>query len=270
MHWGVHWVWMLEDHQCTCLLLSLVEALVHQEMHLQHIHVDWVFSEPEGRVAGCPVLSLGLQESLPSRSRGVNQAHPPLAFADSASSSSLGLEAASHLGVPKDRSPGDPQVVARFQGPFHLSDIDQKVGRLEDSWMVEEFLMMKLVDLLVDIPVLVDIHHFLPNLYCTCHFQSLVDQCSGHIVLAMLVEDLLVLGSCYIQEHLVHLVDLHILHVLVGVVPGGMRGDNLVRVDRPFLDDVVEPVSDPRLEGSCCSWEGSQGQGRGNHLENCQ
>lgn len=136
--------------------------------------------------------------------------------------------------------------------------------------MVEEFLMMKLVDLLVDIPVSVDIHHFHPILYCTCHFQSLVDQCSGHIVLAMLVEDLLVLGSCYIQEHLVHLVDLHILHVLVGVVPGGMRGDNLVRVDRPFLDDVVEPVSDPRLEGSCCSWEGSQGQGRGNHLENCQ
>ena len=29
-----------------------------------YIHVDWVFSEPEGRVAGCPVLSLGLQESL--------------------------------------------------------------------------------------------------------------------------------------------------------------------------------------------------------------
>lgn len=133
MHWEVHWVWTLEDHQCTCLLLSPVEALVHQEMHLQHNHVDWVFSEPEGRVAGCPVLSLGLQESLPSRSRGVNQAHPPLAFADSASSSSSGLEAASHLGILKDWSPGDPQVVARFQGPFHLSDTDQKVGRLEDS-----------------------------------------------------------------------------------------------------------------------------------------
>ena len=95
--------------------------------------------------------------------------------------------------------------------------------------MVEAFLMMKLVDLLEDIPVSVDIHHFHPILYCTCHFQSLVDQCSGHIVLAMLVEDLLVLGSCYIQ------VDLHILHVLVGVVPGGMQGDNLVRVDHPFL-----------------------------------
>ena len=97
--------------------------------------------------------------------------------------------------------------------------------------MVEAFLMMKLVDLLEDIPVSVDIHHFHPILYCTCHFQSLVDQCSGHIVLAMLVEDLLVLGSCYIQKHLVHLVDLHILHVLVGVVPEGMQGDNLVWVD---------------------------------------
>ena len=97
--------------------------------------------------------------------------------------------------------------------------------------MVEAFLMMKLVDLLEDIPVSVDIHHFHPILCCTCHFQSLVDQCSGHIVLAMLVEDLLVLGSCYIQ------VDLHILHVLVAVVPGGggMQGDNLVRVDHPFL-----------------------------------
>jgi len=132
--------------------------------------------------------------------------------------------------------------------------------------MVEEFLMMLLVDLLVEIPVLEDIHHFHPILYCTCHFQSLVDQIPGHIVLARLVEDLLVLGSCYIQEHLVDL--LHILHVLVGAVLGGMREDNPVQVDRPFLDDVVEPVSDPRLEGSCCSWEGSRG--RGNHLANCQ
>jgi hypothetical protein len=101
--------------------------------------------------------------------------------------------------------------------------------------MVEEFLMMWLVDLLVDIPVWVDIHHFLdhPILYCTCHCQSLVDQSSGHIVLAMMEVDLLVRGILGIQEHLVDL--LHILHVLVGVVLGDMRVDSLVLVDHPFL-----------------------------------
>jgi len=35
----------------------------------------------------------------------------------------------------------------------HNPDIDHKVERLEDSWMVEEFLMMLLVVLLVDILV---------------------------------------------------------------------------------------------------------------------
>jgi len=91
------------------------------------------------------------QENSLSRSLGVNQAH--LAFG--VSSSSADLVAAYHLGVPVDLSRGGPQVVARFQGPFHLSDIDQKVERLEDSLMmvVEEFLKMLLVDLLVDIQV---------------------------------------------------------------------------------------------------------------------
>jgi len=79
----------------------------------------------------------------------VNLAHPPLAIADPASSSSLGPAAASHLGAPKDPIQGDPLVVAHF----HLSDIAQKAGRLGDRWMVEEFLMMLLVVLLVDIPV---------------------------------------------------------------------------------------------------------------------
>ena len=37
------------------------------------------------------------------------------------SSSSADLVAAYHLGVPVDLSRGGPQVVARFQGPFHLS-----------------------------------------------------------------------------------------------------------------------------------------------------
>lgn len=79
----------------------------------------------------------------------MNLAHPLLAFVALASSSSLGPAAASHPGGPKDPSPGGPQVVAHF----HLSDIDRKVGRLEDSLMVEEFLMMWLVVLLAGILV---------------------------------------------------------------------------------------------------------------------
>lgn len=63
MHWEVHWVWTLEDHQGTCFHQSLEEALALQGFHLLYIHVDWVFSEPEGREAGCPVWSLGLQEN---------------------------------------------------------------------------------------------------------------------------------------------------------------------------------------------------------------
>ena len=37
MHWEVHWVWTLGDHLDTCLHLNLEEALVHLEIHLQHI-----------------------------------------------------------------------------------------------------------------------------------------------------------------------------------------------------------------------------------------
>lgn len=55
MHWEDHLVWTLGDHQGTCPLLSQGEALGRWETHHRHSHVDWVFSEPEGRVAGCPV-----------------------------------------------------------------------------------------------------------------------------------------------------------------------------------------------------------------------
>jgi len=54
MHWEVQLVWTLEDHRDTCFHQSLEEALALQGFHLRYIHVDWVFSEPEGRVAGCP------------------------------------------------------------------------------------------------------------------------------------------------------------------------------------------------------------------------
>jgi len=77
----------------------------------------------------------------------VNLAHPLLAFVGLASSSSVGPAAASQPGG--HPSPGGPLVVAHF----HLSDIDRKVGRLEDSLMVEEFLMMWLVVLLAGILV---------------------------------------------------------------------------------------------------------------------
>jgi len=100
-------------------------------------------------VEGCPVWSRGWRESSPSRSRGGNLAHPPLAFAGLVSSSSVGPAAASHPGGPEGLNPVVHQIVAHF----HLSDIDHKVERLEDSWMVEEFLMMLLVVLLVDILV---------------------------------------------------------------------------------------------------------------------
>jgi len=192
----------------------------------------------------------------------VSQAH--LEFAG-VSSSSLGLAVAFHLGVLMDLSPGGPQVEAHFQGPIHLSDTDHMVGWLEDKWtMVVEFLMTLLVDLLEDIRVLEDIH-FHPILCCTYHCQSLVDQNFGHTGPAkMVVEVPHVLGNYCKQGRLV---DHHILlHVQVGVVLVGRKGDILVRVDHPFLDGVVEPVWDLRLEGSCCSWEGSQC----NHLENCQ
>jgi len=65
---------------------------------------------------------------------------------------------------------------------------------------------------------------------------------------------------------------LHILHALVDAVLEGTMVDILVLEDRPFLDDEVEPVAGPRLEGSCChSSEGSRLQPvLGSHLENYQ
>jgi len=137
---------MLVDHPGTFLLRIQEEASGHWETRHRHNHVDWVFSEPEGRVEGCPVWSRGWRESSPSRSLGVNPAHPPLAFAGLVSSSSVGPAAASHPGDPKGLNPVGHQLVAHF----HLSDIDQKVERWEDSWMVGGFPMMLLVVLPVD------------------------------------------------------------------------------------------------------------------------
>lgn len=154
-----------------------------------------------------------------------------------------------------------------LQGFLHpcIPDTDHMVGWLEDKWtMVVEFLMTLLVDLLGDIRVLEDIHSH-PILCCTYHCQSLVDQNFGHTGPAKMVVEVPHVPGNYCKQG--RLVDHHILlHVQVGVVLVGRKGDILVRVDHPFLDGVVEPVWDLRLEGSCCSWEGSQC----NHLENCQ
>jgi len=63
LHWEAHLAWTWEAHLDTCYHLSLAEALALQGFLHPCIHVDWVFSEPVGRVAGCPVLSLGWQEN---------------------------------------------------------------------------------------------------------------------------------------------------------------------------------------------------------------
>jgi len=53
----------------------------------------------------------------------------------------------------------------------------------------------------------------------------------------------------------------------VDAVPVGRKEDILVREDHPVLGGGEELVEDPLQGGSCCSWEGSQGQG--SHLESC-
>jgi len=269
MHWEDHLVLMKEDHQDTCYHLSPAVALALLGSPLQHSHVDWVFSEPEGRVAGCPVWSLVWRESSPSRSRGVNPVHP-LALAALVSSASSDLVVALApacplpLGVLKDWGLEDPQV--HLSSHFHPSDIDHTVVRMEDNWKVVEFLKRWSGDLPEDILALVDIHcHSIHG--CTYHFQSLVAQSSDHIVHAMMVEVLLGPDSCYTQVFQEAL--LHNPHVLEVSEMGDMKGGSLDQVAHPCLGGAEERFVDRHREDSCCSWEGNHHHW-GSHLENYQ
>jgi len=112
-------------------------------MHLEEDHLVWMLVDHPG------TFLLRIQEEALGHLATQHRHNPPLAFVGLVSSSSVGPAAASHPGGPEGLNPVVHQIVAHF----HLSDIDHKVERLEDSWMVEEFLMMLLVVLLVDILV---------------------------------------------------------------------------------------------------------------------